>query len=71
MRMVPLCPTDTKIPGVVKPLEVVHWLVIALPEMSFTPVVVLILYVLIEVKSELGVTVKVLFEFDATGDAAI
>jgi len=65
-------PTATAfIVSIVNPLEVPYLLERPFPEEVFTTVDIRILYIVVVDKYEEGVTVKVLFEFDATGEELI
>ena len=71
-RIIPLLPTLTNRLGeVVKPLDESYWLLKVLSELSFTPVVTRILYVVKLEISEDGVTEKVLLELDTVGESLI
>jgi hypothetical protein len=54
--------------SVVKPLDVSYSLLIALPAVSFTPVVTLVKYVVKTARLSYGSNVNVLFELELAGD---
>ena len=75
--MIPESPTATNTFGdedeeeVVKPLEVSYWLLIAFPAVSFTPVVILVKYVVPPVRLSDGSSVNVWFELEPAGSEDI